>query len=919
MKRVVVAIVLSLVISLSVFQVVLLTPNVRAVTNLLNNPSFELGGANPTSWKRLSSGTIDSYFENAVGEAQTGTYSAYVETNGGVGFAGWQSDFYPTAGNKQYSFSTSYTSSSISSARVFYKLSNGTETFVELGKPVASANKYSNFTQTFTTPVNTVSLAVSLGYTVNGWMHVDNGLLVDLSGGTTSSSSSSVVVSSSSSTVSNSSSSVQSSSSPTQTGVNSILNPSFETVAAGKPSNWAPLSSGTLDSYFDISLGETPYGTNSAYVETNGGAGFAAWQTNFYPSVQGANYTLTSNYIGTGGAVVRAFYKSSTGAVTTQDIGATVASTGIWRAGSWNFTTPANTSQVAIAIGFTNGTNWMHVDNFSLVTGQVVVSSSSSSQSSQPTGNSDLPIKGRWKPTFTTSVVGIQSVTLPGGKIMLFDGSEGAGVGDNKSLFYDVYTTATGTIERKQAKDSTGNFIQYALFCAGMASLTNGTIFFAGGDVTGDAYGSLKSAVYSAANDAWTQTANMMYKRWYPSSVQTNDGRVLTVGGTQTNYQTPAKIPEVFSFVTNSWTQLTGALDNFDQAYGGVAYFYPWLFELRSGKVANLGPKPTITKITTTGAGAIQNYGTRDLYDNDGSIASRLQQYGNVARISPDEVLTVGGGLETTEVQNSSLLNPNDILSTQPANTATIVRLDQIDSDTGATGTNPTVTTETGKPVTPRANAASVILPSGNVFLTGGSKMNEGSDRDAQYDQAALVPELWNKATGVWTQVAAHVTKRIYHMTAMLQIDGTVLMAGGSGFNAQCTAARGVNAISVKGGNACKQAEIYEPGYLFDSTGNLKTRPTITSINQTTVAPANTITLTSSSQVQNVTLVKPGIMTHGTNLEQYFVKPTTSGIGTNSVSVTMPADYYSLPKGKYFVFVWDQNGTPSVAKEITVQ
>ena len=58
----------------------------------------------------------------------------------------------------------------------------------------------------------------------------------------------------------------------------------------------------------------------------------------------------------------------------------------------------------------------------------------------------------------------------------------------------------------------------------------------------------------------------------------------------------------------------------------------------------------------------------------------------------------------------------------------------------------------------------------------------------------ALTAEMWDPATGAWTDLAAATVPRLYHSIALLLPDGRVLTTGGNGFT---------------------QTEIYSPPYLF--------------------------------------------------------------------------------------------------------
>jgi galactose oxidase len=450
--------------------------------------------------------------------------------------------------------------------------------------------------------------------------------------------------------------------------------------------------------------------------------------------------------------------------------------------------------------------------------------------------------------------------------------------------------------------------------------LPNGSIFFAGGDVVGDAVGSNKSGIFDFFSNSWTMLNRMATARWYPSALVTLTNEILVVGGTIDSYQNPAKTPEIYNQITKTWRTLTNATDNADAFYDGAAHFYPWLYNLPNGKVANLGPRPTITLIQTLGAGTVESFAKRDLFDNDNTWSARAQNYGSVARIAVNQVLAMGGGIDPQAIgADESQPHIHDVFDTAPAKTANIIELDKLTQAKPVVGQgDPDFIEETGRPAVARANASLVILPTGDVMLTGGSSMNEGGDRNLQYDSAVRIPELWNRSTGTWSPLETHSTRRIYHSIALLQKDGTVLQGGGSGIGGTCNEPRGARNVIVKGPTACKQLDIYEPGYLFDNNGNYKPRPTLTNLSRDTVNPGASITINSDSTISKVTFVKAGNMTHATNIEQYFLEPTVA-IRGGQANITLPNGYYATPRGRYFMYVWDNAGTPSIAQEIVVQ
>ena len=76
---------------------------------------------------------------------------------------------------------------------------------------------------------------------------------------------------------------------------------------------------------------------------------------------------------------------------------------------------------------------------------------------------------------------------------------------------------------------------------------------------------------------------------------------------------------------------------------------------------------------------------------------------------------------------------------------------------------------------TQRQWVSATVLPDGRVLGTGGSAVEN------QLSGVNNVAEIWSPATGQWTQGAVAVRARLYHSSALLLPDATVLIAGGGG------------------------------------------------------------------------------------------------------------------------------------------
>ena len=108
----------------------------------------------------------------------------------------------------------------------------------------------------------------------------------------------------------------------------------------------------------------------------------------------------------------------------------------------------------------------------------------------------------------------------------------------------------------------------------------------------------------------------------------------------------------------------------------------------------------------------------------------------------------------------------------------------------------------TGLPLSVRRayGLSATVLADGRVLVTG------GSSEPNRLVNVAYHAEIWNPATGQWTRGAKAAKLRLYHLTALLLSDATVLtMGGGAGADSP------VNNLN---------GEIYYPPYLYKKDGS---------------------------------------------------------------------------------------------------
>ena len=189
----------------------------------------------------------------------------------------------------------------------------------------------------------------------------------------------------------------------------------------------------------------------------------------------------------------------------------------------------------------------------------------------------------------------------------------------------------------------------------------------------------------------------------------------------------------------------------------------------------------------------------------------------------------------------------------------------------GSTASGPTATCEildtsastlawtpTGSMNFARVWANTVLLADGTVLVVGGGQ-------SGSYGSPIFTAEIYDPATGVWTEMAAQTAPRIYHSTAVLLPDGRVLSAGESH------------------GSLAQTGEIFSPPYLFKGA-----RPAISSApSAVSYGQGFTISTPDAASITRVALVKAGSVTHSNNFDQRYVDCTFTA-GSGSLSATAP-------------------------------
>lgn len=384
-----------------------------------------------------------------------------------------------------------------------------------------------------------------------------------------------------------------------------------------------------------------------------------------------------------------------------------------------------------------------------------------------------------------------------------------------------------------------------------------------------------------STRDGMNDEAPMNEARWYPTATVLADGDIVVQGGSFLGVAGPgATVPERYTPNEGTgWHRLTGADDL--EAYDGGGenrWWYPRAFVVpdQPDTLFNLTGRIAYD-LDPTGDGEITHHGQiPDAVREQGELGWPIGATSTAVMYEPGKILQVGGGDWS-----------NGGSGRAGARAGFTVDL--------TSGTENAVYEATEPMTHGRHWANSTLLPNGEVMVTGGGRSNNGGNG------IVTTPEIWSPETGEWREVPApHQHARLYHSTALLLPDARVMIGGGG----------------APGPRNYTDAEFYSPSYLYDGD-ELAERPEITDAPDV-LGYDGTFDITVDGDVDRVTLVRNGSVTHSFNNGQLFddLDFTTDGDGT--VRVTAPQDGTYAPPGAYMLFVLDADGVPSEAAMVEI-
>jgi hypothetical protein len=263
--------------------------------------------------------------------------------------------------------------------------------------------------------------------------------------------------------------------------------------------------------------------------------------------------------------------------------------------------------------------------------------------------------------------------------------------------------------------------------------LPDGKVLVAGGNALG-VQGLVSTELYDPAAGVWTASGDMLIGRGIHTATLLSSGKMLVAGGLRDSDHS-IKRTELYDPARGTWTE-TGSM--MTSRYEHTATL------LADGRVLVAGGYIEDNGFSVTASA--------ELYDPATGVWTAtadlpLKAGGHTATLLPDGSVLVAGGsnLDLGVLTSAELYNP-------------------------ATG----LWTSTGSLTTARAGHSATLLENGMVLVAGGSTGFSGPD------EYIMTAELYDPATGIWTETGDLNHGRFAHTVTLLP-NGKVLVTAGAG------------------------------------------------------------------------------------------------------------------------------------------
>ena len=491
---------------------------------------------------------------------------------------------------------------------------------------------------------------------------------------------------------------------------------------------------------------------------------------------------------------------------------------------------------------------------------------------------------GQWQVLpFHSGVLAVHAALLPQGKVLFFAGSGSSATrfaapnfgNDAQGIFTSVVWDPAAAPPNNFFHPTTlfaPNHRPFDFFCGGDTFLPDGRLLSAGGTGHYNPFtGRNDATVFNLATQQWSFVKSRAHGRWYPTLITLGDGRALAATGLTEDFANPHNNTlEIYDPAANAWQML-----HFDGAFPGLP-LYAHLFQLADGRLLFDGGRmddelpvdPCLIDLThhPVHTAVVPGMAGGGMRNQSASVLLPPAQ--------DQRVMIMGGGP-----------------AGKPNKTDAIDNVDIVDTKAPHPHFVPAAPLNF-----PRLHLNAVLLPDHTVFATGGSLKQEDQPL------ARLQGEIYDPATDTWTPMANGTVPRLYHSTALLLPDATVVTAGGNPEG-------GAHVQWDQDPEEEMRLEVFRPPYLFKGL-----RPVISAAPaQCTYGQTIQIKSPQSANIRWASLIKNCVTTHSFDTNQRLVDLDVTARTGGLVTAKVPQNPNIAPPGWYMLFLVDNSGVPSVA------
>jgi hypothetical protein len=385
-----------------------------------------------------------------------------------------------------------------------------------------------------------------------------------------------------------------------------------------------------------------------------------------------------------------------------------------------------------------------------------------------------------------------------------------------------------------------------------------------------DFQGTKDAYIFNVKTSSFQDVSSMHYARWYPTLAEMGNGMVMTMSGLDGQGQVTVN-NEMFNPATGTWANAP--------VHGFPTY--PATFLTQDGR------------LFFTGSSA--GYGPdTPAWRTPGFWNTKTDGFQTVPGIMVPKDLETSASVLLPPAQNQSIMVLGGGGVGQSSSATADTRLIDLAAPNPHWVRGPDLAQPTRYPIT-------VLLPTDNVLVTGGSRYYRGMHGSDNRDT-----RVYNVATNSFSSAANSITGRDYHSGGILLPNGSVLTLGGNPLfgNKQDTTPQTFN----------QEIDVYFPPYMFQGT-----RPRIEEA-PAVMEPGHRyiISVSDPSKIQYLRLMRPDNPTHVTDVNERSIAVPFQRVGGNDLDVTIPPNTNLIPPSYYMLFAVNRSGVPSTASWVRV-